>query len=591
MLSINDLPNDILIKITSLLHQFDLASLGQTCKTLSSVSTKSLYTNVYITVKDYPISKCVEEDRASKTTEFLNWSVINCKNGPISKLKQFESSLLKNFHLVQLVRKIICDDIGFMLFKLKFWCKKYFGETCNLSEVYFGNIPLAHFKLVYDDILAMYRTPKIIHGLQFLQVNSSEDLMDIISGIDVDTTSISGVSFILTDIRKLDYKFTDRAKAVRLFLKLSKLHILSTHNLGLSFLRSLKENLGVGIFNVSELRLNHVHGQESTSGRFDFNQLYDLEKERELDFGILVQLFALESLQTLELRIGCNHLFCPRTIQDLHFDDLADPGCGCLAAFFRQFHNHKGSFRSLARISITRLGQSIVANPYNYYNFKQQLLELFQGTFPKLHSLVVDTNSALYPYFNYTDDTMFNSMVSLFVQQNDLFAKAMAPISHVCLPDYFQSFHLWNKAKSNICCACPQCLTTKARLDDFIGTNRRIQFYLNPTTTKSPDEYYFDVLSKILSLCTPSYSLERIPQYPIMHQASLNTDSLHDAFNHNNHCELVNVKSNNINIPCNCKGNELDIFKAYLIHQLITTSRLKNSSVILNGIVMVAPHL
>ncbi|CUM53891.1 unnamed protein product [Debaryomyces fabryi] len=583
MTSISDLPNDILSDIASHLHQFDLINLGQTCEALNFVCRQQLYTNIYITEKDFPVIECISEE-PDVSNSFHNWSVLNYTNQSVPRLKLFERSMKDNPKLTLLLKRIITDSLKFALFKLKFWSKNFL-QGSNLSEIYIGNIPLVHFQLFFDDLFAVYLSQDIISNLTILQLRHLQDLNDIIKCIDIETTHVTAISFILAEIKSLDLAVDDKEKVLRLFQRLSKLHISSVHNLGMNFLQRIKADLGDDIFQVNELLISHLHGQLSSRSRFDFSREYDPTRERKLDFGLIRGLFKLEYLQNFELKIGCNHISCPIPRQNISFDESTNTGCDCLVSFFGVFHNSLRVMTRLSRLSISKIGQSIVINPCSYYIFKLQLVRLFLTPLNTLRTLVLDTDAELHPYldFNYIEGPIFNNMVSTFINQNDILANLIRGIQNISLPDYFLSVHIWDRAqKDNASCRCTDCTTAEASMNNFITTNKKIHSYVDPTSIKSSEEFYFDLVYTVLSQSTHHPHLDSIPRYLVMSHITRPPMRLHDYFKHNLRPPTVP--------PCTCTGQEYLLYKSYLVHQLQASlsCRFPGSTLTLNGLSIVA---
>ena len=88
-----------------------------------------------------------------------------------------------------------------------------------------------------------------------------QDLNDILKYIDIETTHVTAISFILAEIKSLGLGVDDKKKALGLFLKLTRLYICSVHHLGLNFLQGMKDDLGDDVFQVKELQISHLHGQ------------------------------------------------------------------------------------------------------------------------------------------------------------------------------------------------------------------------------------------------------------------------------------------------------------------------------------------
>jgi len=443
---------------------------------------------------------------------------------------------------------------------------------------------LVHFQLFFDDLYSVYLSQDIISNIRILQLRHLQDLNDLVKCINIETTQVTGISFILAEVESFDLAVDDKEKVSKLFRRLNKLHISSVHNLGMNFLERIKADLGNDVFQVNELLISHLHGQLSSSSRFDFSREYDPTREKELDFSLIKDLFKLEYLQNLELKIGCNHISCPVPRQNISFNESTNAGCDCLVRFFGGFHDSVRVMRRLNRLSISRTGQSIVINPCGFYIFKLQLVHLFLTPFESLKTLVLDTNAELHPYldFNYIDGPIFNNMVTTFISQNDILMNMIRGIQSIYLPDYFLSVHIWDRAqKDNASCRCTDCTTAEVSMNNFITTNKKIHSYVDPTSIKSSEEFYFDLVYTVLSKYTHPH-LDSIPRYLVMSHTTRPSMRLHDYFKHN--LKPPTVPS------CTCTGQEYLLYKSYLVHQLQTglACRLSGSTLTLNGLSIVA---
>ena len=156
-------------------------------------------------------------------------------------------------------------------------------------------------------------------------------------------------------------------------------------------------------------------------------------------------------------------------------------------------------------------------------------------------------------------------------------------------------------------CLCNSCQDTKERMFEFVGLNRQIQFYLNPTIVKSSSEYLYDLIATVCDIMRRSYyyrsgdamtsnmgpagistakaaaarqiSSPEPGLFAIMgllaDQIKLPQISLHDLFSHNNYKQLI-CPAHNIaerarcwapELTCRCDGTELRKFAQYIQHQ------------------------
>lgn len=578
MRAIDDLPNDVLNNIASLLDQCDLIILGRTCRALNAICNQWLYANIYITERKFSLKKPI--NNRGDEADLCKWSIINYAGQSKSKLRLFERSLATNPKLVHLIKRVISDSIKFALFKLKFWCVKHFQKG-NVKEIYFGNIPMAHFELIFDELWLAYTTPQILSKLRVLQLRNCQDLNHVVKAVDIETTGITTIYFILNDVKSLDPSIDDITSTRQLLGKLSQLHVCSAHDLGLNFLRGLYESLGEGVFNVDELHFSHLHGQPSARTRFDFSQQYEASREMPLDFDVLVRLFNLPVLRTLDLRIGCNNSRFPPLSHSVPFEALPNSGCTCVAQFFQRFRGSvEATMPQLSHLSISREGHAIVVDPCSFYMFKNLLIHLFLAPFARLTSVVVDTSADLYPYlyFSHVHSPAFNSMTSAFISQNDLLARLIRGITTISLPDYFQSAYIWTRAhKDSHMCKCDNCTAAEATIAQLVAANTSIHSHLDPTAIKSMQEVYSDVLTTVLSQCAHLPHRLGLPCYSIMALLARSSRSVHH----------LHPPSQ---VPCKCTGNEFGVVSQYLNHQL--TASLANiftpSQLTVNGFTIVA---
>lgn len=604
MKGITDLPNDVLDYILIRLGQEDLISLNLTCRDFYTICNKRLYANIYIT------NKTTRERKDEKKNAYLwNWTVLKSSLSPDrSSLKKFEGSLNFNRELASYIQEIITDDVSFILFKLKFWYKKYFSATNNLKKVYFGNIPLSQLNIAYEDLYNFYKLPGI--NVTTLQLKNLSDLLAISESLKVIT--VKSLNFHLLDIKDVENENIallerQKQKLLEIFENVNELNIVSVHDLALRFIKFLTKLLNTeAIFkNLKRFSMNHNHGQ--MNNQFNFSSMYPLEKEMELDFQIIQDAIDVSKIESLTLKIDCNHIYCPISGSDMHFT-MSDniEYCNCLERFFCQFKSAK--LQMLSNLSLTRLGQSAINNPFSLFYFKAHLKSLLVSM-RQLLSLELDTNAQLYPFHSIRDGSQVNILKEVFLLQNEKLVKSLkhTNLKRLVILDYIESFHFWDlnsidfsSQKLNQECQCHICDDIEKNIIAFIDTNRQIQFYLSPITTKNFAEYYFDLLLLILLFCRTNTVPESIPSMsafssaqkndklklltnivpsatPIMSALHQQTLDLHGCFKHADYKELINYKyvksllsssNDSFEIMCDCDGSEFSRYLTFLHHQI-----------------------
>lgn len=612
-LSLIDLPEDLLQNVFSRLDQGNKVNIGRVCRRFNALVTPLLYANLFITSSKFSTERFRDIKDSTSEYELSKWSIVTFSFSESDcPFKQLELSL-SHPSRAALVDKLITDDISFVLFKLKFWQKRLF-QTKGPRTVYFGNVATNHFSIGYDDVFRYYMSIEDwVCNLTNLQMRNIPELHQLLAGVDVLRFHNLTLNFHITDIGGItlaNLEKRDPTQFPHFLIHVSHLRVFSVHNLGLLFLRNLRKVFGDELFpSLRTLSLNHIHGQTTGTDRFNFNSLYDLSMEMELSLQDILRIVNVDRLEKLELSVGCNHIYCSRDGMLPHLAEIEENEyCGCLNRFFKELASNMDRFRSLKSISISKMGHLVVANPYSIYHFKKVLI-LFLQRIPRLKNITIDTNSALYPYHNMVADKRFREMVEIFnVQNSELYGVLKNSCECLDYVDYFESVHIWRMATAKTdSCLCNSCQDTKERMFEFVGLNRQIQFYLNPTIVKSSSEYLYDLIATVCDIMRRSYyyrsgdamtsnmgpagistakaaaarqiSSPEPGLFAIMgllaDQIKLPQISLHDLFSHNNYKQLI-CPAHNIaerarcwapELTCRCDGTELRKFAQYIQHQ------------------------
>lgn len=656
--TLQDLPLDILNSVCSSLCQTDLVNLALSCKSLHFAAREALYSNIYIAEKAVSIREkehlyAIGNTANSRKLQTLhNWTVVgSCLGKTTNSFKLLERSLAANYKLAEAIKNVLCDDITFVLFKLKSWGRRFFNESLkiNLRLIYFGSVPLNHLNIAYDDILGFYRmSNKTLLNLTTLQLRDLLDLSLLVADVsDVQRMRVTSLSLNMTDmsgVELLGFDRTDSVKLKTILKNVTTLSIVSVHNLSLRFISALQAWLGAEkVFpNVVSLAINHIHGQTSNTDRFNFNSRYDISKETKLDFGFIASSFNIHLLRSLDLRIGCNHVQSPLLAESSFYDVFGEDSgdgdhCACLSKFIYDMSACVSKGSSLRKLSVAKLGESVVTNPYGVFLFKQLMISFLETLIKELlqlHFLRFDTSCTVFPFYNFdSENSQFVNMVGSLRHQNEILLETLNQLDlpRLELPDFVESYYLWDMADAflrngnsiALACDCLHCKLTQLKWQEFVHVNQKIQFYLNPTVNKSYHQYYFDILQsilsilrepKVVSLSLPSEKSDETEQRAkasVSEQAQsfvLNNGqevmqvvhgdidlvdlSLHQLFRHGTYKDLVNYhfvknlmrgeKIREYEIECGCRGNELKVFVTMLVHQL-GVERF-GGSVTLNGI-------
>lgn len=580
MVRLEELPNDILELISQRLTQVELIRLNRVNRNFYQIFTPYLYKQIYVTETK---GKCCK------------WSVIQYDLGT-GGLHRFERSLGDNRALGKYVKKLVSDDIKFILFKLNNWQNRY---GFKLRYFKFGRVPYNHFHTGYDDILKLYTKNK---WLRNVQVSRIEDLAKLASD------HITELELVIVDFKH--HFFPRFQRLVQVAERLEKLEINSKQNAGLMILKQF-ESYGIRFPDLKQLTFNHCHGAMN-------DMEYDMRYEIRLDSCKLNKLFS-ENLDTLKIACGCMH-GSKYKLEEIH--EYTQSQCQCVGAVLEQI-----AWFPIKTLEISRLGSSIMKNAFGIIEWKTQVAKYLPRV--AISKLTLDSNCQLYP------PQLFDQCV-LGVQQmkrcNDRLIKTInqRELTHLSIPDYYESMLIWMQPEIDI-------------KDDsilrFLQTNEKIQYYLNPLLEKHFVEYKNDLIGCVLQLLKnkhqpnqsvpsglssitepsatnpkPNHEFESRQVssglVPPLHPPA----SLHDIFRHDTYKNLVNYQfcenlmasrkwviegtgtqvkispschsshsshSSTLEIACHCDGLEFDRVVAFLQHMLHPFS---GNKVVLNNL-------
>lgn len=610
LLPCGGLSDDIWSRVFSGIDQNAKANVSRVNSRFYRLVKPHLYANIYITSIKYSPRTFRERSDAAAACELSHWSVVSFSVTESDAFKQLEYGLSQP-HNAGFVDKLVTDDISFVLFKLKFWHRRFF-RTKGPRSVYFGNVATNHFSTGYDDLFRFYvDMGATAYRLTHIQMRSVSELSVLLRDTDVSRFHNVALNFHITDIGQVSVDAMDEQTAILLrlfFTHISELRVLSVHNLGGLFLHSLGDVLGPNLFpKLRTFAFNHIHGQTNGMDPFNFNSLYDLTMERPLALEDFLHIIDPSLVETLEVSVGCNHIFCPRN--GFLPDDIQDHDyCECLADFFKLLAASIPKFYSLKNLMLLKMGQLIVENPYSMFHYKQVVIAFLQSL-PKLARITINTNATPYPYHEVVADMRFRLMAETFNQQNKrLYRALMRKCIQVEYVDYFESVHLWIMATAKTdSCGCKQCQSTKNCMFEFANMNRQIQFYLNPSVVRSSYEYFHDLVVTVCDILRRSYyyrsphavtsnSLHAgvspakaaaarqvtTPEPPVFAIMKIVADqnflpqvSLHNLFAHNNYKQLICPAHNSVErarcwapeLTCQCDGTEIETFAQYIQHQ------------------------
>ncbi|CAK7914461.1 hypothetical protein CAAN3_16S00870 [[Candida] anglica] len=636
---------DIKSYIASLLTQTELSKLAQTCKEWHLICKEVLYSNIYITERVVPLRQTPHKSNNNTNNiyhQLCKWSLVHSNFTKLSQIKELERSLSENNLLPKYIKNILCDDITFILFKLNSWNRRFqIGQT--LQGFYFGNVPLNHFLIAFDDLSRFHKSRGL--NVTHLQLTS----IDQLSGVDSKSmTRLKALSFYLNDFKAIELTDfnSDNINVIKnLFYGIHSLEIISSHNLGLLFLQTINDKFNQPqlFMNCQELSMNHCHGQfkSNNPNQFSFNSNYDSNKEEKLQFNIIKHVFNCGILEKVSFEIDCMYLISPTTDLDMEQclleQETNTSYCCCLEGFCQQI-------AQLPRIKHLKLIKSGDNNSFSFYYFRHLIIELLKnGKFFKdnLIHLSIDTKSSIYPIYELIADERFLRLMMTFKLQNEeIFQivnnkKNYSSLQRIELLDYYESFHIWemaiklSKDDNIMTCNCCKCQIGGKKIIDFLKTNKSIQFYLNPTTIKTFHQYYFELISTILKILRNpidakfnggnrrgEFNLSEVvqgqtfisggDQYEIMRSILSpeklewnNNLSLHTLYKHDSYKELVNYNfvqdltrtfqrenesNRSFEIECDCKGDELSIFIEFIQHQMNSRNGINGVEVFTNGL-------
>lgn len=648
LMNLLDLPTDLILHIQFELTQVDTISLSCTCRKLYDVCISQLYENIYITDKHIPINEAYTywADDDTKLRQLQKWTVVKsslCADSPVKLLERTLMTCPPRFT----IKNLICDDITFILFKLNSWNRR-FGLSKQLQNFFFGSVPLKHLLTGYEDITRFYHACTSDHLTQ-VQLLSFNDLAKFAGKI----RQLKRLNLYLCELSHLEVDpeiFSEHGgcKLVDCLRLVDTVEIDSAHNLSLHFLSSLQKafesarggflNCTTLFPNCSKITLNHTHGQAHVNNRYNFGNSYDRTLEQVLDQHVFDGLFERSQVRVCNFAIGCTHIRQWRdrpddleSMYELQEAATGDENCACMASFLTEL-----DFPNLKKLALTKQGHLVFMNPFSLYYFRAQIIAVLQAKFAHLQHLVIDTNSSIYPFHEFVEDPKHQKLfLSLHSQGTELTVALLQRwqrgqgIHHVEFPDYYESVHVWDMAlkwlQNDHCifkCDCEECSQVDQMIAKFLKTNSQIQFYLNPTSFKSFDQYYFELMSAVLrrlrsqtrnfvschreddGIEPKMLSAAQEPlhvshgDYDIMAVVKDETTPwagndvlLHSLFQHESYKDLVNYNfvrdlSRNLcntsnkrqrttlpcEIKCHCDGAEFARLIDYIRHQLRTTS-------------------
>ncbi|KAL7662571.1 F-box domain-containing protein [[Candida] zeylanoides] len=648
-MNLSDLPTDLILHIQSKLTQIDTICLSCTCRRLYDACIPQLYENIYITDKHIPITEAytywAKDD--AKLRQLQRWTVVKSTLRADSSVKLLERTLMTRLARFT-IKNLICDDITFILFKLNSWNRR-FGLSAQLKTFFFGNVPLKHLLTGYEDITKFYHACTSDHLTQ-VQLLSFDDLPKLAGK----TRQLKRLNLYLCELSHLavDPKiFSEHGgcKLVDCLRLVDTVEIDSAHNLSLRFLSSLRKafksarggflNCTPLFPNCSKIILNHTHGQAHVNNRYNSSNSYDRNLEQVLDQHVFDGLFERSEVRVCDFAIACTHIRQWRdrhddlaTMYELQVDATGDENCACMASFLTEL-----DFPNLRKLALTKQGHSVFMNPFSLYYFRAQIIALLQVKFAHLQHLAIDTNSSIYPFHEFVDDPKHQQLFLSLHTQSTALTNALVQrwqrgqgICHVDFADYYESVHIWEMAskwsQNDRCvsnCDCEGCRQVEQMIAKFLRTNSQIQFYLNPTSFKTFDQYYFELMSAVLrtlrnqtrdfvschhqqhdgiepKIITAAQEPSHVSHgvYDIMAVVKDETTpwagndvSLHSFFQHESYKDLVNYNfvrdlsrnfcntsnksrktTNPCEIKCHCDGAEFTRLVNYIRHQLRTTS-------------------
>lgn len=582
---LTSLPHDVLSLVLQDVCQRDVANLAATCRHLHQPAVERLYRRLLITDKKYPADP--------------TWSYVANSIHGVSPLRRLEQTFRNHSSLMCLVEEIVVEDVVFMLFKLSTWqtMLEPHATHLRLRSLYFGGVPMSHFNTAYDDLLAFYKSP-VGQTLRQIQVRSLGDLEVLAKGLN----NVSEIMFTIVDVADLHATYSSSVE--HLLRGVTRLVVVSSHHLSLRLLKSIGDVYGQ-ILHLEHLELNHCHGTSQGS-------LYSGLDTR-LDVTAITGAINLQNTLSLCLEIGCAHLRVPTVSEVATFDPALLDSCPCLGEFLEKLDV------SPKHLTLKRLGQQASSNPHAVISFKDDVCHFLSKASP-LH-LVLDSGCTVLRRPEYHQKFASTNRKLLYV-----IGKLHLRLLHI--EDYAESFligrdMLYTPHES-----------IRRRIDSFIDTNSRIQFYLNPLVTKSVADYKRDVVESVLQILHNPHFVDSFPRgtssmgpvedetkkpkgsfssqvlsLPRGVSGGLPQVNLHDLFRHDTYKELVNYNmmrdllnrrwivkgsglsttasvemANSMDIQCGCCGREFAMFKAILRNNL--RPPVKCNRVMLNHMVV-----
>lgn len=595
MLRLTDLPSNVLSGILDNLDQISLVNLSYTCKFLHEISCSHIYSNIYIAAED---STLYIKDLSLNIS---NWCIVRNSLSPGGNLKKLERSFSENTLLISFIRRIASNDLHFILFKLKFWGKRFFNWPNSLHSVNLVNMPSIQINSIHGELFSFYKNSTI--SLRELQLKSIDELIRLL--FIGNLNNVEHISFHLinesdnfetkTNINKLT-----RADLILLFNNLKGLKIHSEHNQGFQFLLLLRKLFSRDklFLSLNEFEINHVHLKSQESEKLmlaTVNGLIDIAK-----------------VEKLALRVDCDNIY-KATLEGNSMDIARNNGyCSCLEMFFEDFLHFLRSYDNGLRLfTIIKESETVLDNPFSIYYFKFHLLSLLSNL-KNTKELTINTKSIIFPIHNLMGNESFSNMVHIIKELNTELLRIInnMQLEKLRIFDFFESFQMWElatleitKDNLNYYCKCSQCEETKLSLVQFLEVSEQIQFYLDPASYNVFLSSYYNLISVILSY-VKNGPVSGWRNDSVIHNFRLRTDiqtvsipssisligtisqkeplNLHLFYRHHNYKTLIGYRSMELRrtpkaeVSCSCDGTEYMKFASFISHQLLENLFLYN---------------